>query len=188
EQNIELLSEKELQLIKNEVKHSQVMDLMRENEVLKSEIEEQEKKFSELLEKHTHSFVKENEQLLERYNKLKEKEILLLKYIITEDSFLSRLNQCCKQYDPVPKKELVRIIDKVNELYDGFANRLLMTYPNLTQDDIVMCCLMKIHLTPAEIAILMDAMPDAIYKRKQRIKERLNCHSKTNLDEFIYAY
>ncbi|MCC8199914.1 MAG: tetratricopeptide repeat protein [Tannerellaceae bacterium] len=188
EQNIELLSEKELQLIKNEVRQNQVQSLIQENEILKAEIDDQEKLFSILLQKNSHSFFKKNEELIYKYNKLKEKESKLLSYIVKEDSLLRRLKNCCKTSDPFPKKDFNQIVDRVNELYDGFANRLLISYPNLTKDDIVVCCLLKIQLTPTEIAILTDSMPDAIYKRKQRIKERINCNSNSSLDEFIYIF
>lgn len=56
EQNIELLSEKELQLIKNEVRQDQVQSLIQENEILKAEINDQEKLFSILLQKNSYSF------------------------------------------------------------------------------------------------------------------------------------
>lgn len=133
-------------------------------------------------------FFKKNEELIYKYNKLKEKESKLLSYIVKEDSLLRRLKKCCKTSDPFPKKDFYQIVDRVNELYDGFANRLLISYPNLTKDDIVVCCLLKIQLTPTEIAILTDSMPDAIYKRKQRIKERINYNSNSSLDNFIYIF
>jgi len=71
------------------------------------------------------------------------------------------------------EKDLRELIVIVNKLYDGFANRLQMKYGELTQEEIQYCCLLKIKMKPKQIAAIFKIKPDNVYKRKQRIKEKI---------------
>lgn len=60
----------------------------------------------------------------------------------------------------------------VNALYDDFLIRLAQTYPTLTEDEILICCLLKIGLSNEEIRLLLKSTPNIIQKKKSSIREK----------------
>lgn len=79
-------------------------------------------------------------------------------------------------------QQLNRYFDKVN--YD-FTARLLKIYPNLTQNDLRLCILTKLHLSTKEMANLLNISVPGIEKGKYRLKKRLNLSVEDDLNEFL---
>ncbi|MCD8265081.1 MAG: hypothetical protein LUD02_13790 [Tannerellaceae bacterium] len=187
-QNLEQLSEKELQLVENQQKILENEKLICQNRKLQQEIEKCEEAYHQYVENSRNSFLKENEELMVRYERLKRREEQLMDKLIRNHRLLCYVKESGKKRISLDKGELDGVVDSVNDIYDSFANRLGMSYSQLTVDDILVCCLLKLKLKSTEIAALTDSMPDAIYKRKQRIKECIGDMGYNSLDEFIYMF
>ena len=82
-------------------------------------------------------------------------------------------------------KQLVAVVDA---LYDLFTQRLKSVCPDLTRGDICLCCLIKLNYKTQQIAELLGIQEDALFKRKQRIREKIAPQKKWKkgeLDNFI---
>ncbi len=77
----------------------------------------------------------------------------------------------------------------VNALYDDFLLRLASSYPDLTEDEILICCLSKIGLSNEEINLLLKSTTNVIQKRKSSIREKTGMrkqeHFIKQLDDII---
>ena len=82
------------------------------------------------------------------------------------------------------------IIEAVNVLYDNYTIRLNQRYQSLTESDIQICILIKLHLNNSTIATLIGISPASVTKRKQRLKERmgLDLGENDSLDMYLYDY
>lgn len=148
---------------------------------------------------------------IEKYvSRLKEKgeELKTYERLVTENTYLSeRQRYLCSQ--------LIRYIDILNclksnpEYIDEFRcseifNSMNIVYPNLidrlrkdfslTNDDLLICCLIKLQLNNSIMAELLAISPSSVTKRKQRLKERINQHLETplegerSIDAYLWKY
>ncbi|MCD7978210.1 MAG: hypothetical protein LUG51_14045 [Tannerellaceae bacterium] len=144
-----------------------------QNQSLKEKIREKEELYNQYLEKSKSEYVQENQELILKFDKLRRRKEILLEQVIRKNSLLSRLHNAPESEEQFTEKDLRELIVIVNKLYDGFANRLQMKYGELTQEEIQYCCLLKIKMKPKQIAAIFKIKPDNVYKRKQRIKEKI---------------
>ena len=86
--------------------------------------------------------------------------------------------------------ELSNLEEAVNLCYDNFTERLRKEFPKLKDDDIHLCCLIKMKVPYKNIMSLLDTNELALKKRRYRIK-----HDKmelgediASLDEFLSTY
>lgn len=77
------------------------------------------------------------------------------------------------------------IFDSVNMVYENLTSRLQKDFPTLTESDLQICCLVKLHLNNSVIATLTGISPSSVTKRKQRLKERISQHLDVPLDKVI---
>lgn len=86
------------------------------------------------------------------------------------------------------------IFDLVNMVYEDLTHRLQKDFPTLTDSDLRICCLIKLHLGNSVIATLTGISSSSVTKRKQRLKERISQHlvtpldRETSVDAFIWEY
>lgn len=77
----------------------------------------------------------------------------------------------------------------VNALYDDFLIRLAQAYPSLTEDEILICCLLKIGLSNEEIRLLLKSTPNIVQKKKSSIREKTGMkkqeHFVKQLDDLV---
>ena len=77
-------------------------------------------------------------------------------------------------------RDLCDLEEALNLCYDNFAERLRNEFPKLKDDDIHLCCLLKMKVPNKNILSLLDTNELALKKRRYRIK-----HDKMELDEDI---
>jgi DNA-binding CsgD family transcriptional regulator len=81
------------------------------------------------------------------------------------------------------------LVDTLNDLYDGYANRLREIAPKLKEIEYRICCLSKSGLSNSEIGSLLNKSENAIELQKTNIRAVLNLQKQTNfvkeLDKFI---
>ena len=86
------------------------------------------------------------------------------------------------------------IFDLVNMVYEDLTHRLQKDFPTLTDSDLRICCLIKLHLGNSVIATLTGISSSSVTKRKQRLKERISQHlvtpldRETSVDAFLWEY
>lgn len=92
--------------------------------------------------------------------------------LIGLDERLQRLQR--GEFKHLADVEWPSVYEALDQLFDGYTQRLRRNYPLLTEEDIQCCCLIKLQLSTSAIARLYGIAPSSVTKRKQRIKERMN--------------
>lgn len=146
----------------------------------------------------------EQENLLLRQNeeisRLREKESLLRESLIRRINLFRKLPSISGQdntdkisdettnrkifFTQVEWNELFRGID---EVYPGFCERLKQRFPDLDEDDIRFCCLVKINVNLQDLSDIYCLSKAAITKKKYRIKkDKLGiCDATASLDDCL---
>ena len=138
------------------------------------------------------SLVDKNEILIQRYSRemshIKE-QLEAAKCLLEQLDTFKKLKILSKSETILPDSDWRNLIEIVNTLYDDFISRLRVAYPDLTEDAIRFCCLIKLRLTSAELMSVLNVTKDAIYKRKFRLKKELMPDDDTrSLDDFLGSY
>lgn len=154
--------------------------LQKQNDLLHDEIE----KYSSVVNEREYNTVSK------RNITLQEREKFLLDQLIINHEVLNKL-----KYSPqfIKEEQWPSIVNTINVLYNNYAVRLKAEYSNLTEEDVRYCCLIELHLTTSNIAILMAVSPTSVSKRKQRIKEKMtklnnDLFSEQSLENYLWNY
>jgi DNA-binding CsgD family transcriptional regulator len=75
-----------------------------------------------------------------------------------------------------------------NEVHQEFAEKLHVRHPNLTQNDIRLCCLLKINLTNREIAAIQNISLGGVEKSKFRLKRKLELEGESDLNAYVLGF
>ena len=75
-----------------------------------------------------------------------------------------------------------KIHDTLNTSHHNFVLRLQDQHPDLKEEDLQFCCLIKLGLKYAEIGILLGRTRNMMYKRKNMVTERLHLAPEKNID------
>lgn len=163
--------------------HIQNSDLLQENQTLQ-----------ESINIYTQSLQDKDEEL-EDYQKLskdnlrlRDRENFLCSQLIKQTNVLQQLRISPKFIKT--EGEWNAIFDAVNVLHDNYTVRLYKQFPSLTESDVQICCLLKLHLNNSTIATLTGISPSSVTKRKQRMKEKMNIELGENqsLDMWLQEY
>lgn len=68
------------------------------------------------------------------------------------------------------EEDLRDIRDLLDICYDGFTGRLLKAYPQLTEADIDLLCMVKLNLSNKDISMLTGSSVEAVRQRKYRLR------------------
>lgn len=110
------------------------------------------------------------EVLAEENQRLRDRETFLSNQLIKKTDLLNTLKTAPKYIDEVQWEE---IKESVNYLFDNYTNRLVKQIPSLTESDLQICCLIKLHISNPDIATLLGISSNSVSKRKLRLKERI---------------
>jgi len=72
-------------------------------------------------------------------------------------------------------------------IYPGFFIKLKEKAPGITVAEQRMAALTRLHLTTKHMASMLGISADSVHKTRQRLRQRLQVHSDSNLDELIRA-
>ena len=197
------IRENESLMNRNKRRMEELIAQIEENQEMQEQWEEQQNVLSKI-QQQNETLQRENEKLqinISSYStSLQEKtqELDTLKVLSDENRHLHDrekflCNQLLKQSETLsslktrPKyldaNGLLVMQEAVNALYDNFTMRLSKQIPMLTESDLQICCLIKLHLSNPEIATLIGISPSSVSKRKQRIKERITQNDGSALDD-----
>ncbi|WP_308595926.1 tetratricopeptide repeat protein [uncultured Parabacteroides sp.] len=157
-------------------------------------LQEANKSLQENIDKFTYS-LQQKDLELEDYKKLskeniclRDREKFLCDQLMKQTTLLKELRlspKCIKT-----QGEWEGIIEAVDILHDNYTVRLHEQFSSLTESDLQICCLIKLHLNNSTIATLTGISPASVTKRKQRMKERmgLDLDEKESLDMWLRRY
>lgn len=139
--------------------------LEQENTVLKQDINT----IQQNLEQKSRE-IKRLKLLSEENLNLRNRERFLSELLIQKSKLLNNLINK-PQYIEI--EEWTNIIREVDYLFDDYTLRLSKLIPSLTESDIQICCLIKLHISNPTIATLLAISSSSVTKRKVRLKERI---------------
>ena len=79
------------------------------------------------------------------------------------------------------------ITGNADACFDMFTERLKKLCPQLTDDDIRFCCLVKMELSMSMLSEIYHIAKASISRRKMRLKEKIGIEN-TSFDEFIIDF
>jgi tetratricopeptide (TPR) repeat protein len=77
------------------------------------------------------------------------------------------------------------LIATVNELFNGFADKLTARYPVLTPDDIQLCCMIRAGFDAGIMSTIMGINFESIYKKRSRLRKKMGIHEKENIEDLM---
>ena len=85
------------------------------------------------------------------------------------------------------------ICQLTNTLYADFCKRLLTQIPTLSEYEVLLCCLIKLHFSVSEIAALLAISPASVSTSKSRLKKKIYTHlklssEKKSFDTWIWEF
>ena len=161
------------------------VSLQSQNEILQRDIE---KYVSHLKEKGEE--LKTYERLVTENTYLSERQRYLCSQLIKHINILNCLKSNPEYIDEFRCSE---IFNSMNIVYPNLIDRLRRDF-SLTNDDLLICCLIKLQLNNSIMAELLAISPSSVTKRKQRLKERINQHLETplegerSIDAYLWKY
>ena len=124
--------------------------------------------------------------LLEQFEILK-KTASLENHIRQDDGnrskqLLRKFNEIVYGQDTLNWERLYRVM---NDLYDGFFDRLREKFPFLEEDEFRICCLTYTQFSGSEISIIMGLSINTIQMKRSVIRKKLQIPSKGNIPHFL---
>jgi hypothetical protein len=71
------------------------------------------------------------------------------------------------------------------KIYPGFFIKLKDNFPDITLAEQRMAALTRLHLTTRQIASMLGISIDSVHKSRQRLRQRFQVSTETNLDELV---
>lgn len=196
--HIALLSE---QLASNEglqetmvEQQNEMESIIRKNEELKrvnEEMQQHMNAFSHGLQDKLKTQLSSLEHITEENTRLRKRIECLISILIP---YIPSLNSLIKKPQSLHEEQWQELEKEMNRVFDNFTVRLSKEVSTLTKIDLQICCFIKLHLTVAKIATILNLSPESVSKRKQRMKEQINnalgvdFDNNQSLDNWIWRY
>jgi DNA-binding NarL/FixJ family response regulator len=140
---------------------------------------------------------KETEENLRNTVDQQNKEFIVLLFQQFNIQLKATLLEGCSEQDKKSGKNLLKkfnaivygenknldwtlLLQSMNRLYDHFPDKLRKSYPNLSEEEIHICCLSKVGLRNDEIAVFFDTTANAIQLRKSAIRQKTGMKGQEN--------
>jgi DNA-binding CsgD family transcriptional regulator/uncharacterized protein (UPF0305 family) len=81
--------------------------------------------------------------------------------------------------------ETLELENKINQVYNGFMNKLDERFPSLSKTDKRLSALMVLDLTSKDIASIMNITPESVKKGRYRLRKKLNLESEEDIANFL---
>lgn len=72
-------------------------------------------------------------------------------------------------------------------LNKNFYTRLKQRYPDISNNDLKICALIKLNLSIKEMASILNISPDSVKTARYRLRKKLQLHTEENLTDFILS-
>lgn len=155
--------EAQLSLIKQLEEQNRQLNLANQN--LQHQIEAHWKQLKSVPLKTPHL-----QELTTEMLRLKEREEALTGQLISTHPLVAELRSKPRFLQP---EDFAQIATLVNKIYPHFTERLTEAFPNLTELDQQLCCLIKLGFSVSQIAVFMAVSPTSVSQQKSRMKKRI---------------
>lgn len=168
----ELEGKEELSVELQKEKEISINEMQKQNNIL----EDKNKHLLLKIDEYTASMAKKSKEieglrtLSERNLYLHKRELFLCNELLKKDEFVVKIKKNPKSLDVVQWRD---IIYKTNAVYDNYTERLRTRIPELTENDIRICCLIKLSFSNGDIAKILGISPTSVSRQKLRLKERI---------------
>ncbi len=181
----------------NKIKYNQKIALKEEelrhkNEIVRLEIEAQNKLNLQEYEKHmleNQVQLKANELAGKSLSIVKQTELIdsIKKILESETSAVSLKSKISKaiKINSINKNEWKSFENNLLKSNEDFVKKLSHNYQNLTSKDIKLCIYLKMNLSSKEIAPLMNISYRGVELHRYRLRKKLDLDSSTNLNLFM---
>jgi DNA-binding CsgD family transcriptional regulator len=122
-----------------------------------------------------------------------------------KNEILTDIKQDLQHLEEEPERKLRQLVRKLerelmsedyweefnlyfNQVNQDFARAILENHPQLTQNDLRMCSLMRINLSTKEIASLLNISTRGVEKSRYRLKKRLGLSGQDDLAKYINLF
>jgi len=130
---------------------------------------------------------KENNYLLEQQLKM---QTVLLRNV---DNFRKKAIKRPKDHENLSNSEIEEtnnifhdeLIENIDAIYKYISKRLASKFPNLTQRDILICCLLIANFDTGMIATILDIKIESMNMQRMRLRKKLQLQNSDNLIEFL---
>ena len=109
--------------------------------------------------------------LSEEALKLKEREHRLTDRLMDSHPLMAELQRKCRTLSEAEWQKLVQLC---NDTWDGFATRLQTRYPQLTEQELRLCLLIRLRFSNVQLAAIFAVSPASISQKKFRLKKHLS--------------
>lgn len=100
-------------------------------------------------------------------------------------SFLQKFNEVMYGEQTDYSLNWQELYETINELYNNFELNLSQRFPNLTDKEIQLCCLLKAEFRTDEIAFILQLSVYSIHKRKTDIRKKLSTKEGEDIIAFL---
>ena len=132
---------------------------------------------------------------------LGESRQLLLRHLEVQ-RHISELKRAGEQEDDLDGQQVARLIDRfsltpnswpelariIDQIYDDLPVGLSEVYPQLSVDDVRLCCMIIVGLSSSEIAQVLDIRTESVYRKRRRLKKKLSLGEKDSLREHLLRF
>jgi tetratricopeptide (TPR) repeat protein len=80
------------------------------------------------------------------------------------------------------------VINSVDKMYHSISKRLAAHYSELSENDILICCLLLAGFDSASIASLFDIQLESFNTRRTRLRKKMNLSHEDNLTDFLAKF
>lgn len=102
-------------------------------------------------------------------------------------SVLRQLREGLLIVENMTSAEKMQLLGYIDALFGSFVTRLCEEY-SLKEANLLLAIFIKLGFSLEELVIVFDSEPEAVRKRKQRLKSKIGLDSKINLDVFLAIY
>jgi len=189
-QNIIILQQKENELLVQQQllqeKEQALRLIIEHNNVLEEKLRKKDDRANSEAQEQLIKLMEEREQLKD--------EIFHTKEVVIKIGKLKKMNTYQKHVKKtvffLSEEERKQLYEAVNYTYNNLERNLRKNYPLLTEDDIFVCCLLRMGVINEDICLLTASSEAALKKRKYRIKhDKLkNSEEGVSLDDLLKRY
>ena len=159
------------------VAHQEILRL--KNEQLKSEVDQKNAELSAALLQSAHK----NQTLQHLKKQLDD----LSRRVQPNDAERRQLRRLVRKIDgEVASKDYWEQFQlNFDQVHQNFAHKLQDRHPQLTSNEIRLCCLMRINLTNKEVAAIQNISLAGVEKAKYRLKRKLSLDANDDVNRYI---
>ena len=193
--DIQMQEVEQTQAYKEELKRNEALlaEVKSKNESLiadKSILEKRIDKLSEDQGFEVQQALDKQKDIMTENRMMRERISFLCEEIVAQDALITGLKRKNKALD-LERKGYIK--NKTDYIYNHLYTRLRELYPSLSEDDMLICCLIRLGFDLSQTAACMGISPHSLSRRKLRIKAKVSKDAtcsfvQKSLDAWLFEY